>query len=302
MKKWPTLLLAALALVALAGPLAALEIGAVFQTGNLGFRADRDSADTSFDGLDFFYGGSLTLSHRFTDNLSLEGGFYRDLILRNVVYSLLTYRVQYISLGVGPFFGAFNAAGTVLKSGITTSVRLELPGVIFVQLRADNSMAGRLVENGDYLQERNDIALGFYVHNAICSLALNTRKFTQKQAAALEVVDSLTEYSFQTDIFQKNLPFRIVFSFSYQTLAKSFLDGSADPPVHTLNSIVLGTELNMKAGSALTLVFALDSSVYSFGQDELLGISNPGPGGYLFRASAGFKLDLGKLPERAPEA
>jgi hypothetical protein len=286
-------MLAGLLITLLGGAAQALEIGGLFQTGNLGFAADRLKTDTTFTGSDYFYGGSLFLKHQFADNLSLEGGFTRDLILRNLVYSMLSYRVQYISLGVGPFFGTFNDLHTVLKSGITTSVRLELPGVIFAQLRSDNSMAGRLVETGDYIQEGNDITLGFYVTNAICSLGLITKKFTQKQEAA-EVVDSLSEYYFQVDIFQKNLPFRLVFTFSYQSLGKAFYDGTSNP-VHTLNSIVLGTEADINLSGFLALVLNLDSSIYSFGQDELLGISNPGPGGFLFRASAGFRLDLSKL-------
>lgn len=280
-----------LALIPSAG---SLEIGGVFRFDNLGFAADRAKTDTSYTGMDFFWGGSIFLAHNFTDNLSLEGGFNRDIVLRNVTYSLLSYRLPYISLGVGPFFGTFNAAGTVLKSGITTSVKLELPGVVYVLLRSDNTMGGRLVETGDYIQERNDISLGFYVYNAICSLNILTKKFTQKQSD-MEVVDSLTDYSFKTDVFQKNLPFRMVFSFSYQILAKKFFDGSASPPVHTLNSIILGTELDITATNWLLLVFNLESSIYTFGQDELLGISNPGPGGYLFRAYAGFKLNLEKL-------
>lgn len=132
MKRLTSAVAAALLLLLAAVTLPALEVGGLVQAGNLAFTTDRVPADTSFGGDDYFFGGTLRLAHRFSQNLSLEGGFYRDFILRNVVYSLLTYRLDYISLGVGPFFGTFNAAGTVLKSGITTSVRLELPGIIFV--------------------------------------------------------------------------------------------------------------------------------------------------------------------------
>lgn len=288
--------LAAFVLLASGPALQAVEIGGAFQAGNLGFTSDREATDLAFDGLDFFYGGSLSVEHRFSDSLSLKGGFYRDLILRNVAYSLLTYSLDYLSIGVGPFFGTFNSTGTVLKSGLTTYVRLELPGVVFVQLRADNSLAARLVETGDYIQERNDIALGFYVRNAICSLSLGSRKFTQQRSSALEVVDSLTDYSFQADIFQKNAPLRLVLNLSYRSLSKTFLDGATDP-VHTLNSIVVGAETDIRTAPYLHLLLGVEASVYTFGQGELLGLSNPGPGGFLFNAQAGFRLDLAKLQE-----
>ena len=287
-------LLAAILLAFSLRPIAALEIGGSFRFDNLGFKTDRAAADTSFTGLDYFAGGSLFVIHRAADNVSVEAGFLRDDILRSLIYTEIEYQLEYFRLGLGAFLGAFNSPGTLLKSGITTSIGLELPGIAFVRFRSDTSIGGRLVQTGDYLQERSDIAVGFYVPHVICSLNVESKSFTQKRAANLEVVDSLTVYSFKTDIYQKNLPFRILLTFGYQSLDKTYLDGLATPP-HTLNSIILGTRLDLNVTRALALIFSLDSSVYTFGQQQLLGVSNPGPGGYLFRAVAGFSLDLARL-------
>jgi hypothetical protein len=286
----------ALVLTFAAGHLFALEVGASFRFDNLGFRTDRAASDATFTGRDYFWGGTIYLTHELSDSITLDAGFTRDDILRMLTYTLVQYQLDYFRLGLGAFFGTFNSTTELLKSGITMSIGLEVPGVVFARLRADSSIGGRLVETGDFLQERTDVSVGFYVPNVICSLNLETRSFTQKQDAA-EVVDSLTFYSLKTDIFQKNLPFRVVLTFGYQTLAKKFIDGVTNP-TNTLNSIILGTDFHVRVSESLALEFALDSSIYSFGQDQLLGISNPGPGGYLFRASTGFSLDIGRLRSR----
>jgi len=294
------LLLCALLLCLGAPSLTALEIGALFRLENLKFDSDRSKSDDSFSGEDFMWGMSVFATHTLSDKFSLEGGFYNDTILRNISYTLFNYDAQYISLGLGPFFGFFNSTSTLLKSGLSTSVRLDLPGIFYLLFRSDNSFGGRLVEDGDYIQERNDISLGFYLPNVIASLNLLTKKFTQK-LTDYEVGDSLTDYALKIDTFQKNRPYRVLIAFSYQTLAKKFFELS-NTTTHTLNSIVLGTEVDFAVNQYLKLLFDLESSIYTFGQDELLGISNPGPGGYLFRLNVGFQLNIDYLPKRRPQA
>ena len=268
-----------------------LEVGALFRLENLSFKTDRARTDASFSGTDLFWGLSIFATHTLSDKFSLEGGFYNDAILRNVTYTLFNYDEQFINLGIGPFFGLLNSATSILNPGISTSIRLAWPGKVFIYFRADNTIGGRLIEAGDYIQERNDISFGFYVYNAICTLNLNTRKFTQQQAG-YEVIDSLTNYSFKTDIFQKNIPYRLLFSFSFQTLSKKFTDTAAD---HALSSIILGTEVDFQVTDVLGIMLNLESSIYTFGQGELSGLSNPGPAGFLFRAYAGCKINFDKL-------
>jgi hypothetical protein len=280
-------------------PVSSLEIGATISLENLVFDKDRPESADSFSGRDYYWGGSIFASHTFSEELSFETGFYQDTILRNVLYTTLHYNTQYLSLGVGPFFGFFNSTSTILKSGISTRVKFSLPGAVFVLLSSDNSIGGRLVEEEDYIQEGSEIALGFYVRNAICSLNLRNKKFTQKQSS-LETVDNLTEYAFDTDIFQKNLPYQITLSFAYQILDKKYVGPATTR--HTLNSIILGTKTSIALNRYLDLLLSLDSSIYTFGQHELAGVSNPGPWGYSFRAYTGCSVNLERLRPESPPA
>jgi hypothetical protein len=283
----------------LAGALAAfpLELGATFRLENMSFDRERSVTDDAFSGMDLHWGGSLYGVQPISGSLFLETGLVSDTILRNYSYTLLSYREHFVTLSMGPLFGLFNSADTILKSGISTTLRLLYPGIGFLQLRSDSTLGGRLVEAGDYVQELSEASLGYYIPNAICSVSLLQKKFTQKKANA-EVVDAMMDYAFHVDIFQKNVPYKVQLSFAYQTLYRRFIE-PAKVTDHTLGSIILGTRVDWSIGDSLSLLFDLQSSIYTFGQDELLGISNPGPGGYLFRLVTGVQLDFARLPGRS---
>ncbi len=287
-------LLAIIFLLFFSETLFSLDLGINFRIGNLAFKNDRSASNTTFTGTNYFYGLSIFTTASISDNFSFESGFFNDTILKNISYTIFNYRQKFITIGVGPFFGFFNSTSTILKSGISTSIRLELPGIVFLRFRSDSTIGGRLIEIGDYIQERNNISAGYYVKNAICSLNLSSKKYIQKANSTTETVDSLTEYSFKTEVFQKNMPYTVDIAFAYQTLKKEFIT-STTTTKHTLDSIILKTKLKFFIEEFLTLYTDLESSIYTFGEDELLGISNPGPGGYLFRLNTGITVNLDKI-------
>jgi hypothetical protein len=290
--------LATLLLLLTAEQAAGVELEARFNLGNIGFDQERDPADSTYTGLDWLWGGSVEVNHGFSDRTAIKAGVYRDDVLRNVAYALLYYNLDFLSMGIGTIQGVGNTDGTILKPGIASSVELHFPGIMFTRLLFDYSLGGLFEgETGDYLQSRNELALGFYARNAICALSFESKKFVEQQAAQ-QVVDSLQRYAFTVDIYKKNTPFRLLLSFAYQSLQKKFLDGVTNP-VHTLDSLMAGLELNVEVTRYLTLMLGLDSAVLTFGDDYLAGIpTNPGPGGYLFTARTGFTLNFENMKSR----
>ena len=110
-------------------------------------------------------------------------------------------------------------------------------------------------------------------------------------------------YSFEADIFQKNAPYRLLFSLAYQTLQKKFIDDLVSPdPIHTLNSLMVGVELSIDLTRFLTIMLGVDSALLTFGDDQLDGLQNPAPGGYLFQAHTGFTLNFENLKTRRQSA
>jgi hypothetical protein len=272
-----------------AGAGAGLDLGVEARVGNLGFRTDRASTDTSLPGGDYFWGVSVFGSQALSDSISVESGFYSDPVLRNTSRTIFTYNTRFLSAGIGPVFGLFNDLGTPLKPGLSAFVRLEYPGVIFVTLRSDSTIGGSLVRVGDYSQERTDVALGVYFPNAICTLSVTTRSFEQK-ADTQNVTDSLTEYTVATEIYKKNVPYRLRVWMAYQDLSRSYITGST--VTATLGSVILGTEVEAILSAPVTLRAGVEGNVYSFGLGTLVGSDSA----FLFRSYAGFRLNLDTNP------
>jgi hypothetical protein len=283
----------ALVALAIAIPAArALEVSATYRIENLGFARNRDATDTSFSGSEFPMGFSLGISDTTGQDLSMQAVYVYDEVLRNILTGLVTYHGNMFSFGVGPFVGFLNTDQPWPKVGVASFFKVEWPGAAFAELWLDNSTANRLADEGDYLQERNNFSIGFYVPNAICSLNLLNRKFAEQTSTA-EVTDTLTEYSFVADIYHKNVPFKVVLTFGLQRLSREWEESTGATSAQTLYSCILGTRFDMRMSESVTMMIDLDSSIYTFGQDDLLGISNPGT--YLFRAVAGVTVDVSRL-------
>ena len=210
-------------------------------------------------------------------------------MLRNTSRTLFTYNTKFLSVGLGPVFGLFNDLGTPVKSGLSSFVRLEYPGVIFVSLRSDSSIGGSLVQVGDYAQERTDIALGVCFPNAICTLSWTTRTFEQK-AETQNVTDGLTEYTFATEIYKKNVPYPLRVWMAYQDLTRSYITGFT--ATATLGSVILGTQVDVTLAGPVTLRAGVEGNVYSFGLGTLVGSDST----FLFRSYAGFRMNLDSNP------
>lgn len=293
MKKSRFCLAAAVFLAAATFGAYGLDIGTTFNIGNLAFNPSRTASDTGFSGIYFPWGLSVFGSESLSNNLSVSATMdYNAPILRNVAYTTVTYQGDYFSIGVGPFFGFFNSASTPLNPGLTASVKVQIPGVVFLSYRGDSSLGSSLVQPGDYTQQRSDISLGYYIPNAIASLNVASRKYSEKTSAG-DTIDQLTEYSFKTNLYQKNVPYRVLLTFGFQTLSKTFVAGSTTT-TNQLDSLIVGTRFEIHVLGFMKFIADLQSSVYTFGQYALAGVSNPGPGGYLFQLNTGFVITLNK--------
>jgi hypothetical protein len=258
--------------------------------GNFGFTTYRGPINDSYPGDIYFWGGALYAIQPITDDIRFEGGFFIDPVLRNVTYGLLSYTESALTIGVGPFMGVFNDAGMPIKSGMSVALKIALPGILFASLISDATLGGDLQQNGDYLQERNRVEFGFYVKNAICTLGMTMEKFSQL-LDGVRIVDALTSYSFRTDVFQKNVPYRLGILLSYQSLSKSYFYG-AETTLNIVNSFVLGMRIDLLFSDSFMLYTNLDSNLFSFGQEHLAGGTTDS---FLFRASTGFKINLDAL-------
>ena len=293
--------IAAMALVA-ALPAAALDFEAEAFFGNIGMPWDivTPIQGSAYPSNLWMYGGEISVVESLGEGFRLETNYVTDPVLRHVLSSLVSYEAGLVKLAVGPVLGAFNSAQTPLKAGISAGLRVDIPGLVFVSVRADSSMGAGLMTTGDYAQELGELSGGWYVRNAICTLTLATRKFYIVPSPGDVIADASNRYSFSVDVHKKGVPYRILASLGYEDFRRTYADATVD----RLGTLFLGARINADIGPRLTLIFDLESGVYTFGMDALAA-RGPDPDAFMFRASIGFRLTLGAseadtIPELPP--
>ncbi len=265
-----------------------LEVSTVASAGNLNFDTAAESAISaasgSFEG-QWWYGGSLSATERIGDNISFSAGFERDSIVKNVIFTRVGYDAGFAKLSVGPFFGPFNAAGSVLSSGISTYLRLEMPGIIFGSFRSDSTIGAGLAAPGDYVQEKSEVLLGFWVPNLLISARLASQSFTYKDTAALTTVDERTRYEFVAEAFQKNTPYTIRLNIGYENLKRSYVAASSD--VDELGAAIVGLQATAYLSDRLRVSGGAEGALYAWGIGDL---GSPATTSALFTAQIGVTL------------
>jgi len=224
------------------------------------------------------------------DGISYKISYATDPILRSLVSVLVTYNVGFAQFSAGPFLGAFNSREAPLKGGLSTSLRLEWPGKIFASFRSDSSLGGGLLANGDYIQETTEISAGWYVHNAICSLSMLTKKFYFRESDTLQTLDNLTRYTLDVNVYRKGAPFTLIWTLGYQALSKTWDTGTS--ATDSLGSVILGARTDWRVSRNVRLTARLETGVYTFGLEDLVG-SGPEQEAFLFDAGLGVIVRLG---------
>jgi hypothetical protein len=275
-----------------------LDIEGSFQLGNVGFTPARASTDATYAGADYFAEANLSLHQNMGGGIRLDAALERDLITGDSISAMLQYKAEYFRIGLGPYLGLVNTTPNFLRPGISTLLGVEFPGVVFLTLRTDNSQGGQATTADNSSAQNNEIRLGFYVRDsAICSFGFSNEQLASTRGGT-EQVDSLTAYSFDVKVFEKNVPYRLDFNFAYRVLLRQYLDGVTNPS-HGLNSVVAGLGVDVVATPSFTLLFGLRTSIWSFGTGVLSGVSDIGFSPFLFQASAGFRVTLGNAADSA---
>lgn len=265
------------------------ELDAGFSMTNRQFSDDRQVTDTTIPTGLFPWGIDVGISH----STSPESGFgflyENDEILGHRIFASVDYRSAFLLARVGVFTGLFNAPNDYFTPGMSTEVGFDIPGLVFASVRTDRGFSSVLVKTGNYLQEMSNLTAGLYVPNAIASAQYEVKTFQQKTATGT-TTDRLNSYAFVTNIYAKNVPYRVRIRLAYEDLQKIFSDGTTST-IHGWGSLLLGTRLEIDFTRYLTYYADLDSNIYSFGTAELLG-TNPDPSYFYFRASTGLRFDI----------
>lgn len=264
-----------------------LEFGGFF--GNLGLPWAQDTPITTsqYPSTNWLYGGLASFTNDFGQGFELTIEYETDTVLRHIVRGVVTYENGMASLSAGPMVGVFNSPTSPLKAGIDIGFRLEVPGLAFFSAVVESSMGAGLAAVGDYAQERSEIVAGWYALNAICSFSMETRRYAKVLADDQWLVDAATDYLFSVDVFKKGVPYRVLADLGYRAMTRTYADDTVDG----LGAIILGAEISATVSDMVSLRVSLDSGVYVFGLEEMVG-RGPAPDAFMFSGNLAAILRL----------
>lgn len=308
-----SLLTAIIVFITIVPGLGALELGMAFDMGNISF-PDAPLTSSEFPSA-YPWGISVDARQVVTEGMEVQLNYRNDRVVNHLVSSTFLYSGEFFSIGAGPAFGVFNSSQVALQPGMATEFKVSWPGKFFLSFDMLSSIGFRLSNSGDYSQGANNLTLGFYVPNAICTLGMDQKVYTEVTAAHGEGTDKQTDFSFKADIFQKNVPYRILIGLIYRQHSKQYITSvitgatiddltiTTEGIKETLNSILLQSKVTFTLNSALSIVLDAHTNLFSFGKivndaadtSELLSLPSTAPDSFLFEASLGFVLNLDAL-------
>lgn len=267
-----------------------LDISLEGSLGNMTFDTSRTSA-LSAGNLAFtenlYWTGTAKIEQAIADNAIFSIIANHDNILRNSLYTTIAYDTGYAKITVGPFFGLFNSSASMLSSGLSTTLTMTLPGIIYGTFRSDTTIGAGISVPGDYVQQRSELALGIWGPNTLTSFRLSTKTFTLKQSNSLTTVDSVTNYDWVTEVFKKNVPYTAVITLGYQSLKRSYIEAAIT--TDELAAFMIGFNTSFRFSDNFKMLAGGKAPLYAWGVGSL---KSPASTAVLYEASLGMVLSL----------
>ena len=227
-----------------------------------------------------------------SNGLMYNAGFERDPLLRNRLFANLKLDLDFFSIEAGPFFGLFNTAKLPFNPGISTTLGLAVPGIIFVKAGGSSTLGViPMDKKGNHSQYTGDISVGFWVPHVICSLNMSVQDYTLRKEENLLVEDELKRYFFSADVYTKNVPYTIQLDLGFQKLSRSYVSQRVendnivkDTETDEFKSVFAGMEITYTFSPALKFLLGGEMPVYFWGVSPM---KNPSKGTILFEAHIG---------------
>ncbi|AEJ19106.1 hypothetical protein [Gracilinema caldarium] len=277
-----------------------IDISLYGSLGNIAFDTSRTTAlsdgNQAFSENLSFY-GIAQLDQKIAENTNFTVLFNHDPILRNSLYTTIAYDTGYAKITVGPFFGLFNSSSSMITSGLSTTLTMTIPGIIYGSFRSDTTIGAGINLPGDYVQQRNELAIGLWGPNTLTSFKVSTKTFTYKKNTDLTVVDTVTNYDWVTEVFKKYIPYTATITLGYQSLKRSYIDVTTSND--ELAAFMIGLDASFKFSDNFKITGGGKAPLYAWGVGNL---KSPDDTTILYEATLGLTatIDTLRLPKRKP--
>ncbi len=282
--------LAALLLVIAVSPLPAVELGLEFELGTLGFQHDRAVDDTGIPTDELLFGGTASATVFPTELLAVEVIADRDHVLQNSLTTRLKYRGDRVRFALGPRLGIFNDPDQPAPPALSVKTSVDLLPRLNASVATVRPLQPDVRRDGEYRQRYDRLALSAYGDNLIVTMLFEQSRF-REQDDGVERTNRLRRYALQAQAFAKGAPYRILVSSEYHDRTFEF-ENDANSSTQTYGTLVVATGISYRQTPRVSYKVLLESGLYTFGRDDLLGEFEEET--YLFRLRTGVVLSIGR--------
>ncbi len=270
-------------------PASTTELTLGFTLGNQEFAVDRSPANAELESDLYQAGFELSGVTSLPYQLGLLYGIERDLRLRTLGYVGLRYSDDRVFFSVMPIVGLLNSSGRPVSPGVQSSLGFYVLDRAEVEFSLMRPFLTNLSDEGDNNQSMDSIRGAIFFDGYLLGAEWLRTIYRERETAFLRA-SQVQEYAVYTEIFQKNVPYRVTLRLAYQDRLVKFEDTGVK--VQT-GSIVFGPSILMQHSPGLSSTIGINAALFTLGREELAGESISDE--FMYTMNLGLVIDLTRL-------
>lgn len=143
-----------------------------------------------------------------------------DPIWRNTASGDIGCYFGNVNMSIGFFTGTDDFTFKYTDIGFSGRAGIEFPGAFLVKAGFASSVNYDTKAAGTSWRQMIDAQAGFWLPHILIIAELQMKDYTKQVTETLDIHTSRVRYTGSMDIFAKNMPYRICFSFGYQVLSR----------------------------------------------------------------------------------
>ena len=218
---------------------------------NMTWQPDIAGAHGIFDPYMFII-GNLSLRNELSKAWSFDLSLERDNLLWNSLNFRLKTRADNFAFDFGVFTG-INDDFSSLDIGISGSMEVTWPGIMFFSLGGSSTIGTLLDFTGDNGREKYEARIGCWLPFAIPVFTIN-RKIYNENTKEITTVTSLIRYELSIEFFGKTSPVTLQILGGYQNFFRTYGEKSPVYPIDEVNSFFAGIDFQFSVSKQLRFI------------------------------------------------
>jgi hypothetical protein len=212
------------------------------------YPADSESPIVNGFKPELFPTASAALKDDFARMYNYNINLGNDSIWRNVASGDIGYYFGNINIGLGFFTGTSDFTFEYIDIGFSGRVGIVFPGVFLINAGFTSSV-NEISSPGSASRRLITAQVGFWLPHIFFTVDLQIKDYFEQITETTYIHDSRTRYNGSMELFSKNVPYRMRFSFGWQTLSRA-IDENGNLEESVYNTFLPGIRFYFQVSSA----------------------------------------------------